>query len=119
MRNALFIFGSLFGFASTSYAYDYEYPRPVCYNIPQCSHHIQDLEEEVHQLKERIRALEDSVNAAIRPVSPPWVCTVHGFNKDYSEVGPTKLIASMEASKKCRKHDKNDGFFCGEPSCAQ
>ncbi len=101
-----------------------------------CEKEIFQLQENNFALEKRITALENKisnmnsqpssviVNPPANPqASPsPWVCSYTGFDSTkigYSAVGATRAIAEMKASEKCKKKDKNKGFFCHLDKCEQ
>jgi hypothetical protein len=89
---------------------------------------IEDLEFQITNLQSRVRALEQqSEGISSRPFSSSlpsiepesWICRVRGFSVEYSATGVTKAIADQKASDKCRRHDKDNGFFCKPTFCSQ
>ena len=70
------------------------------------------LERAVVQLQETVFHLQAN---AQNNQAASWLCTVKGFGEEFSGVGNSKAVASLNATKACKAKGKE--FFCGDPKC--
>jgi hypothetical protein len=81
------------------------------YSQSDLQRRVWELERAVWQLQQKIYHLENTKQDT-------WVCTISTMGNSYSGKGPTKAIASLNATESC-KAARGDGFFCKDPKCDQ